>query len=238
MVQVIGAGFPRTGTSSLKVALEQLGFGPCHHMFEVMGNPEPQSERWIPVLSAANRAEVDWDFALQGYNASVDWPSSFFWRELAAAYPEAKVILTVRDPRRWYASLRDSILRFMEVDDYNEAPEPMRSMGELGNLINDTLAIPTFGDVEIDEERAVEVFERHTADVRASLPADRLLVFEVSQGWQPLCDFLGVEAPAEPFPRLNDTETMQRMFQNAMESGELITPFDVTRDGSGSHGDH
>lgn len=225
MVGVIGAGFPRTGTSSLKAALEQLGFGPCHHMFEVMGNPDTQGERWAHALS--KNGDVDWDWVLQGYNASVDWPSSFYWRELAAAYPEAKVILTVRDPRRWYASLRDSILRYVAVDDFNEAPEPFRSIAELGELIREKLAIPSFGAMDPGEDHAVAAFERHAAEVRASLPAERLLVFEVSQGWQPLCDFLGVDPPDAPFPRLNDTETMRTMYRVAEDGGGLVTPFDT-----------
>ncbi len=225
MVEVIGAGFPRTGTSSLKAALEQLGFGPCHHMFEVMANPQTLAQRWEHTLRADG--EVDWDWVLQGYNAAVDWPASFYWRELAAAYPQAKVILTVRDPHRWFVSLRDSILRNVAAQDVSAFPEPFASAGELGQLFKDKLAVPSFGGVDPAEDDAVAVFERHTADVRASLPDQRLLVFEAAQGWQPLCDFLGVEPPEGPFPRLNDTETMQNMHQTAKEGGGLVTPFET-----------
>ncbi|HEX2312159.1 MAG TPA: sulfotransferase, partial [Thermomonospora sp.] len=107
MLHVIGAGFPRTGTSSMKAALERLGFGPCHHMFEVITRPD-QVARWLDVL---RDGPVDWDAVLAGYRSAVDWPAGFFWRELAAAHQDAKVILTVRDPRRWYVSMRDTIFQ-------------------------------------------------------------------------------------------------------------------------------
>lgn len=107
MLEVIGAGFPRTGTTSLKAALERLGFGPCFHMFEVMAHPE-QVDRWLSVVSGA---PVDWDRVFDGYRSSMDWPAGYFWREEAEAYPEAKVILTVRDPHQWYVSFQNLIGR-------------------------------------------------------------------------------------------------------------------------------
>jgi hypothetical protein len=235
-MKIIGAGLPRTGTSSLKAALDRLGFGPTYHMFELMQHPE-HIERWRPVMSGDS---LDWGRVFAGYDSAVDFPASIYWQELAEAYPEAKVILTVRDPRRWHKSI-GSMGPQMPVDgDVDMAavvehmPERMRRFAELMPLMNDATQRVLgngfgFGS-QMDEETAVGVFEHHTENVRSALPADRLLVFQASDGWGPLCEFLGVEAPVdEPYPHLNDTETMQRMFATMMETNELVLPFEPGR---------
>jgi hypothetical protein len=235
MLKVIGAGLPRTGTTSLKAALERLGFGPCYHMFEIFMHTD-HVERWLPF---AADLPMDWDRVFDGYQSSQDWPASYFWREQAGAYPDAKVILTVRDPHRWYSSFRALIANAPGQGAPEDAPEAIRpvidAMTRLRPML-DRIGRSTFGEdwragAELpDEQRAVEVFHRHVATVREALPADRLLVFDVRQGWGPLCGFLGVEPPTgEPFPHLNDAEAMQGMFEQLMTEGRMISPFDSDR---------
>jgi hypothetical protein len=213
-VKVIGVGFGRTGTASMKLALEQLGLDPCYHMAEVIQAPE-RIDDWARV---ANGEPVDWDEVFRGYQATVDWPATAVWKELVDAYPDAKVVLTVRDPEKWYESASNTIFTNMRG---------MRSPLEKALGFVFTVSRPKFrrfgptmkqlivdrqlgGDVE-DRATVLRSFVEHTAAVRAYVPADRLLVFEVSQGWEPLCAFLGVPVPAGPFPRVNDTESFQRM---------------------------
>jgi len=227
LLKVIGAGLPRTGTSSLKAALERLGFGPSYHMFELMKNPQ-HIERWKPAMAGE---PTDWDQVFAGYQAAVDFPASIFWQELSQVYPEAKIILTVRDPKRWHASVRSAFPDPSEMD-ADDIPEPMRGFADLMPLMS-SAAKERLGGVwdpsrSVTEEEAVQVFNAHTERVRATAPADRLLVFSASDGWGPLCDFLGVEAPVdEAFPHLNDTETMQRMFATMKQSNEVVSPFNV-----------
>jgi hypothetical protein len=232
MVKVIGAGLPRTGTTSMKAALERLGFGPCYHMFEILTHPD-HVDRWLPVDSGA---PVDWDRVLEGYQSSQDWPAGYFWRELAEAYPEAKVVLTVRDPRRWYASFRTLISQGPGGAMAEEMPEAVRpvfaAMGRLRPML-DRIGQDTFGagwqggQGVADEDEIIAAYHRHIAAVQEGLPAERLLVFDVRQGWEPLCDFLAVEPPAgESFPHLNDSAALQRMFDGLKTTGRLSSPFD------------
>lgn len=193
-IEVIGAGFGRTGTLSLKTALERLGFGPCHHMLEVVARPQ-QSPRW----AAAASGDVDWDGLLEGYRAIVDWPGCAFWRELSAHYPEARVVLTTRDPQAWYRSIRNTIYEALTRADVEPLPDLQRSMAQ--HLILDR----TFGGRLDDAAHAIAVFERHNRAVREQLPAGRLLEFDVSEGWAPLCAFLGRAVPEDPFPASNTT---------------------------------
>lgn len=238
-MKIIGAGLPRTGTSSLKAALERLGFGPTYHMFELLGNPE-HAERWRPVF---DRESADWERVFAGYDSAVDFPASIYWQELAEAYPDAKVILTVRDPHRWHQSVSGMVPPDLADGQaaagpggalQDQVPERMRAMFELmpvmseaaQRMLGEEFSIAT----PMEEQTAVEIFERHIENVRSALPADRLLVFQASDGWGPLCEFLGVEAPAdEPYPHLNDAATIQRMFTTLKESDELLLPFDAGR---------
>lgn len=213
-MKVIGAGFGRTGTLSLKVALETLGFGPCYHMMEVFAHPEH-----APLWEAAWRGEpVDWDDLLEGYEAAVDWPACAFYEELMERYPEAKVILTVRDPERWYESVRNTIYALSMKVSGSRVLRLVFGLRSLlrygtfarGNMVKEIIWDGTFDGHFEDETYAIGVFERHNEEVRRRVPEDRLLTYEVSEGWEPLCEFLGVEVPDEPFPRLNDTAEMRR----------------------------
>ena len=196
-LMVIGAGFGRTGTLSLKAALEQLGLGPCHHMVELFKHPEQ-----IPVWDeATDGAAVDWEGLLADYHSIVDWPGCHFWRDLTQRYPAAKVILTVRDPKGWYRSASDTIFRVMR-----EKPGDDPTAQAQWRLIRKMILQQTFGGSTADEALAIGVLEMHNEEVRRTIPAERLLVYEVKQGWEPLCAFLGVAVPEVPFPRTNTTE--------------------------------
>jgi hypothetical protein len=192
-MKVIGAGFGRTGTFSLKLALEQLGFAPCYHMVEVFQHPD-HNQVWT---DAALGKPVDWKGFLAPYPAGVDWPICHFWRELADVFPDAKFILTEREPEAWYASMAQTILATME----RPMPEdPVRgAQARMGKLI---VAEQVFGG-RTDKDHVIAVYKAHNAAVKATLPASRLLVTDSPEGWGPLCKFLGVAAPDAPFPKTN-----------------------------------
>ena len=196
-LEVIGAGFGRTGTMSLKVALEGLGFGPCYHMVELFEHPEH-----LPLWEAAMRGEsVEWEELFAGYQSTADWPGAAFYKELMQRYPEAGVVLTVRDPEKWYESARNTIFNLQGV----ASPRAPRMAMELASQRGFD------ADVE-DRERMIEAFDRWNEEVKEYVPAHRLLIYEVKEGWEPLCDFLGVEAPkGKPFPHLNDSDSFRKM---------------------------
>jgi hypothetical protein len=213
-VKVIGAGFGRTGTWSLKAALEELGFGPCYHMTEVFAHPG-HADFW---LSAWRKEPVDWEGVLGGYEATVDWPACTFYEELMERNPDAKVILSVRDPERWYESVRNTIYELSVIIPRHPIYRigyklvsifVFRGSGNL-DLAGEIIWQGTFDGRFEDKDYAIEVFERHNAEVQRRVPEDRLLVFDVKSGWEPLCEFLRVDVPDEPFPRTNDTADMRR----------------------------
>lgn len=221
MLKVIGAGFGRTGTASMKAALEHLGLGPCYHMFEVIAKPE----RIEPWGRAADGEPVDWDDVLDGFQSTVDWPGCSFWRQLVDAHPDAKVVLTVRDPQRWYDSTYNTIYQFVEdtgsgadLDDFSRTMRPN---------IDKLIWNGTFDGRFEDRDHAIEVFEAHNEQVRQGVPADRLLEFEVSQGWEPLCEFLGVDVPSEEFPHVNDAGSIQALVEQVRRDGRVPSPFAV-----------
>jgi len=196
-LEIIGPGFGRTGTNSLKLALDHLGFGPCHHMFEVRDNPE-----LLPDWEAAARGEaVDWSKVFDRYRSQVDWPGARYWRELAEHFPKAKVILTVRDPDAWFDSVQATIVPFLSARGKHPSPH-VNAIAEMGTQ---TIA-PIFGDRLSDRDFATRAFKNHIAEVQAEVPADRLLTFDLRDGWEPLCDFLEVDVPEIPFPKTNSSK--------------------------------
>lgn len=197
-LSVVGAGFGRTGTASLKIALERLGCGPCHHMSEVRSKPG-QVEHWEAI--AAGRP-ADWNAVFDGFRSSVDWPSARYWRELAAFYPDSKVLLSVRPAERWWTSFSATIKTLLD----HEAPPDEPQIARLRAMARQVILDGSLRGASHDRETAIAAFDAHTAEVRASVPADRLLVFDVAEGWEPLCRFLQVPVPDEPFPRTNSTE--------------------------------
>lgn len=207
-MDVIGTGFGRTGTLSTKRALEMLGFGPCHHMEEAYKHP-----RHFRGLAAHVRGEpVDWRALFAGYRSQVDFPGANVWRELLATFPEAKVLHTVRDPERWYDSTRETIYTARSI----VAPWVQRVVPSIGEAfaVNDALIWDGLFEGRFDDrDRAIEIFHERTAEVIATVPAERLLIFEVTDGWGPLCEFLDVPVPDEPFPNVNDRASMLRRFR-------------------------
>lgn len=197
-LKVIGAGFGRTGTLSMKAALEQLGYDKCHHMLEVMPN-DAQLDMWHRISQGET---PDWDKVFDGYGASVDFPSSGYWRELAAYYPDAKIILTTRDFDSWYASANETIWAFSEaIPGWMMVIPKIRKMK---HMVYATIWDRVFDGKFVDKTATRQVFEQHEADVQAAFGPDRLLLFHPKQGWAPLCDFLGKPVPDGDFPNLND----------------------------------
>lgn len=207
-LDVIGAGFGRTGTLTLKTSLEMLGFGPCHHMVEVIANAGQ-----IPFWNRASRGEVvDWDEVYGGYRSTVDWPGCHFYAELAQHYPDARVILSLRDPERWYESMSETILVSMAQMGLSEPPIPDDHPLFFGGIISRDAF-----NFDYSKANVIAAFERHNAAVQRDIPPDRLLVFEASHGWEPLCAHLGVAVPDEPFPHVNDREEFQSHAQDLRE---------------------
>jgi len=195
-LNVIGAGVGRTGTYSLKLAINQIGLGPCHHMEEVLHNMPVQ----VPLWAAAASGRADWQHIYSGYSSAVDWPTACFFRDLAREFPTARFVLTLRDPERWADSFSATIYKLLAGRD--QAPPEMRSWLEMaGQVIAKTGFPPGLGHDEL-----VRAFKAHNEAVREAIPASRLLVFEVKDGWRSLCDFLGVPVPPVEFPRSNHRE--------------------------------
>jgi hypothetical protein len=210
-IKVIGAGLGRTGTLSLKLALEELGFSKCYHMTEVLAHRED-----VRVWDAAARGEpVDWDALFRGYQATVDWPGCSFYQELLRHYPEAKVVLTVRDPEKWYESARQTIYSVRQV-----FPSWVRLLNPrmrfFLRMVDRLIWAGTFQERFEDKPFAIAVFNQHNEHVRHVVPPERLLVYEVKEGWGPLCAFLGVPVPdGKPFPHVNDAAEFRAWIQRA-----------------------
>ncbi len=218
-MKLIGAGLPRTGTLSQKVALEMLGFGPCYHMVNVLMDLD-----LAPQWARAVEGDAHWDEIFDGFEATVDWPGSFFYRELIDVYPDAKVLLSVRDGDTWARSMRDTIwglfyddvlmqhmssARAMVDPKWHGYIEMMKEMWQRSGLLN--------GE-NTTAEWMSEAMHRYHDEVRATVPAERLLVWTAADGWEPLCEFLEVPTPEQPFPHLNDS----REFEGRIVDGSLI----------------
>jgi len=204
-LKIIGAGMGRTGTASLKVALEALGVGRCYHMSEVLKNPE-FIEGWI----SAAEGNADWDAIFNGYSATVDNPGCNFWKELADYYPDAKVILTTRDAEKWFESTNETIhsaefARFMKNSPF-------------GEMIQKTMWDRMDNRMQ-DREHMVNFFNEHSRDIIASIAPERLLVYRVSDGWEPLCEFLDVPVPDMEFPCTNSRNETKELLAHLMGAG-------------------
>jgi hypothetical protein len=187
-LQVVGVGFGRTGTNSLKVALEQLLGGRCHHMHEVFDRPE-----LVPLWTDA---AADWAAIFDGDVATVDWPAAAFWREIVAEHPDALVLLSMREtPEAWWNSAHQTIFESLAME--GMPPEIEAWMATVTSLIR------SHGIDPDDEGSAEAAYAQHIADVRAEVPADRLVEWTTGDGWAPLCAALGMPVPDEPFPHVN-----------------------------------
>jgi hypothetical protein len=193
-LKVIGAGVGRTGTYSLKLALEKLQAAPCHHMEDVIED----MPRHVPLWAAAVKGKPDWAEIYRGYASAVDWPTAGFFRELSKACPSAKFVLTYRSPESWVESFSATIYKLLASA--GQAPQEMREWLAMAGAVIARTGFPG----GLDGAGLTKAFNAHNEAVRAAVPASRLLVFQVKEGWEPLCRFLGVAIPAEPFPRTND----------------------------------
>jgi hypothetical protein len=209
-LKVIGAGLGRTGTLSLKLALEQLGFAKCYHMGEVMAGG------YFPKWAAVGEGKPDWDAIFDGYAATTDYPACTYWRELADYYPDAKVLLSVRDADSWYESTRATI--FSEMVDGMIAGGPPAAQA----MFNTALPMDLIRSHRDERDAMTAYFRAHNQAVIDGIAPERLLVFEVKQGWGPLCAFLGVDVPDEPFPRVNERDDLARRFSEASAQGVTI----------------
>lgn len=194
-LKVIGSGFGRTGTMSTKMALEQLGFGPCHHMVEVMQNPA-QPAQWKAIAAGET---VDWEDVFRGYHSQVDWPGAAVWHETVKAFPHAKVVHTERPEDEWWKSFSGTIAKFFAVAPTLSLPPHLADIFE---TMSGWFVKQTFGDM-LDRDCAIAAYRANNRRVRETVPPDRLLVFNVAEGWGPLCAFLGVPVPDAVFPRSN-----------------------------------
>ncbi|WP_327063533.1 sulfotransferase family protein [Kitasatospora purpeofusca] len=208
-MDVIGAGFGRTGTASLQSALQILGYGPCYHWKTLIAEPQ-RTAHWYQVLSdTAAGGAVGWDTVYAGFRAAVDWPTAAFWRELADFYPEAKVILTVREPHEWYASFAQTIsVALGATPPLATTRAAMNEHGIPGAVASDDLMYRVitdrvFGGRVHDKDEVLAVYRAHVNAVVSHLPTERLLLFDPTAGWGPLTEFLGVPQPLDAYPHIN-----------------------------------
>lgn len=222
-LKIIGAGLGRTGTASLKVALEKLGTGNSYHMTDVLQNPE-RVKAWLEAVNG----NPDWDAIFDGYGSSVDYPGCTFWQDLAAHYPDAKILLTTRDPDSWFESTNATIMSQMLRDGIAGSP-----LGELMQRI----VYDTVDNKMDDKDYMMSYFEKRNEEIINSVPADRLLVFQVKEGWGPLCEFLGLPVPDEDFPRINSREETRAMMKAMTQRKGGIDADAMKQAGKSVHGD-
>jgi hypothetical protein len=221
-MKVIGAGLPRTATLTQKIALEMLGYAPCYHMVNVLSDLS-----LVPAWQQAFEGQTDWNAIFGDHQATVDWPGSFFWRELIKAYPEAKVVLSVRPSEAWARSMSQTVWDVVYGDSFvhdlssartrvdtgwRDYMDLMTAMWEKSGLLPSAAAGP-------DLDELARAFDRYNEDVQATVPAERLLVWTPSDGWDPLCEFLEVPVPSAPLPRVNDS----KMFSDRIVDAAMAT---------------
>jgi hypothetical protein len=219
-MKLIGAGMPRTGTMTQKVALEMLGLGPCYHMVDVLADLD-QAALWQRALDG----EEPWSEILDGFNSIVDWPGGYFYRELMSVYPDAKVLLSVRDPEGWELSMRqtvwavrhgESLIRLLSSAQARVNPQWQAFLDMIDRLVWEGEGTFAAGH---EPQQMIDAMMRHSEEVKRTVPPERLLVWSVAEGWEPLCEFLELPVPAEPFPHVND----RKEFLNRIIDGSLQT---------------
>ncbi|WP_342805988.1 sulfotransferase family protein [Alteromonas sp. M12] len=203
-IKIIGAGMGRTGTASLKVALETLGLGQCYHMTEVLKNPKTATD-WIN----AAEGNADWDKIFNGYTATVDNPGCNYWKELADYYPQGKVILTVRDADKWFESTSETI--------HSSAFAGFIKNSPFGEMVQKTVWDIMENRMD-DRKYMIDFFNNRTAEIIDYIAPERLLVYKVSEGWEPLCNFLDIPVPDTKFPRINSRDETKQVLENLLAS--------------------
>jgi len=220
-MKIIGAGMPRTGTLTQKMALEMLGLGPCYHMVDVLGDLE-QAALWEQALDG----ETPWPQLFAGYQSTVDWPGGYFYRELAEFYPEAKVLLSVREPEAWELSMRqtvwavrhgESLIRLLSSAQALVNPRWQAFLEMIDRLVWEGRG--TFAAGHAEPGQLIDAMLRHNEEVQRTIAPERLLVWNVGDGWEPLCEFLELPVPEVPLPHINDRrEFLNRIIDSSLES--------------------
>jgi hypothetical protein len=225
-LQIVGAGFGRTGTLSTYTALKQLGF-PCYHMMEVLGNPANKRTHlhfWRKVADAPDAQRQDWEQVFAGYTASVDNPAACVWRELVRFYPEAKVLLTLhpKGADAWYESVMDTIYFTENTWQFKVLKFATPFGRKFGAMSHKLIWQHLHRDTMPDRAKATAFYNRHIEEVKATVPPERLLVFTANQGWAPLCNFLDVAVPNTPFPNVNDRAEFQKIKRGISRGAYVI----------------
>jgi len=212
---------PRTGTLTQKVALEMLGFGPCYHMVDVLADLD-QAKLWQRALDG----EGPWEQIFDGFNSTVDWPGGYFYRELIDVYPDAKVLLSVREPQAWERSMREtvwavrhgeSLVRLLSSAQAHVNPQWRGFLEMIDRLVWEGEG--TFASGHAEPQQLIDTMIRHNREVEEVVPSERLLVWDVKEGWERLCEFLGVPVPQQPFPHVNDrTEFLNRVIDGSLQA--------------------
>ncbi|WP_424927761.1 sulfotransferase family protein [Amaricoccus tamworthensis] len=224
-LKVIGAGFGRTGTMSTYAALNELGF-PCYHMVELLQNPANRDhvEFWRQVANSEPGTQHDWEKVFKNYSAALDNPACCVWKELAEAYPDAKVLLTLhpRGADAWYDSTMDTIYFTQNTWQYKVLEIFTSKERRFGEMARKLIWQRFLRGTMEDREKAKARYENHIEEVKAAIPPERLLVFSVDQGWEPLCEFLGVEVPEKEFPNVNERANLMRSVRNSKKRAYKI----------------
>jgi hypothetical protein len=220
-MKLIGAGMPRTGTLTQKMALEMLGLGPCYHMVDVLTDLD-QATLWEQALDGGS----PWPEIFDGYQSTVDWPGGYFYRELADFYPEAKFLLSVREPDAWERSMRqtvwavrhgESLIRLLSSAQAHVNPRWRGFLEMIDRLIWEGEG--TFASGHAEPQQLIDTMIRHDEEVKRNVPPERLLVWSVGEGWEPLCEFLELPVPDVPFPHINDRkEFLNRIIDGSLQS--------------------
>ena len=220
-MKLIGAGMPRTGTLTQKVALEMLGLGPCYHMVDVLADLD-QAKLWQRALDG----EAPWEQIFDGFNSTVDWPGGYFYRELMDVYPEAKVLLSVRDPQAWERSMREtvwavrhgeSLVRLLSSAQAHVNPQWRGFLEMIDRLVWEGEG--TFASGHAEPQQLIDTMIRHNREVEEVVPSERLLVWDVKEGWERLCEFLEARVPPQPVPHVNDrTEFLNRVIDGSLQA--------------------
>ena len=223
-LKVIGAGFGRTGTRSLKTAFEELGFGKCYHMEEIMKHPR-HIDYWAQIMAGH---KPDWETLFSGYQSSTDWPVAAYYQDLIEVYPDAKIILTVWDPERWHKSIMHTI--YQHTRKFRRFTCVIPAVHQFLDGLEKVIWKDIFHNKLENKAHAIEVFKNHIEEVKGVVPPERLLIFEARHGWEPLCAFLNVPVPEDvPFPHKNKGKVIRRILKHRtlLKWGAMVVLFSL-----------
>jgi len=217
-LKVIGTGLPRTGTASLKGALQLLGYQQTYHMDNLLNNPS-QVHYWVELFDTGS---TDYDALFEGFAASTDFPGFFAYKALLKQYPDSKFILTTRDPDIWYESIKNTVYQAVTAFFQKDTPtDSMRRVEGVFQLLDRYLFGQFFKGTFLDKEKTLSLVNAYLDEINAIIPADKMLIYEISEGWQPLCDFLELRVPEIEFPYKNKREDFNTMIAK-MLSGQKM----------------